>query len=241
MNIEIWIREIIDGWNYHIRKFRHRAVAKTAESVLKNLDLVNAVEGAKTSAAFEKEYLLTVATFKRRKTLFEQALALAPNAGLFLEFGTYKGDSINQLAKLRPGLRFVGFDSFVGLPEGWTAGTRKGGLSAKGRLPQVRENVELVTGFFEDSLPGFLAAQGNETVAFLHIDCDLYSSTIFVLNAIRDRLVKGSVIVFDEFYNYAEWQDGEYKAWMEFCEKENLSFRYIGYIRMGGQVAVQIE
>ncbi len=241
MNVEIWVRELIDGWNYHVRKFRHRAVAKAAESVLKNLDLINAVEGARTSATFEKQNLLTVATFKRRKALFEHALNLAPSTGLFLEFGTYKGNSINQLAKLRPASKFVGFDSFVGLPEGWTAGTRKGGLSARGRLPQVRANVELVTGFFEDSLPGYLTKQSNEQVAFVHIDCDLYSSTIFVLNAIRERLVKGTVIVFDEYYNYAEWLEGEHKAWMEFCAEENLSFKYVGYIRMGGQVAVQIE
>ncbi len=215
-------------------------VAKAAESVLKNLDLINAVEGAKTSAAFENQFLLSVATFKRRRALFDHALTLAPDAGLFLEFGTYKGDSINQLARLRPGTSFVGFDSFVGLPEGWTPGTRKGGLSAKGKVPRVRRNVTLVEGFFEDSLPGFLTGLGDEKIAFVHIDCDLYSSTIFVLNSLRDRLVPGSVIVFDEYYNYAEWQDGEHKAWTEFCENEKIDYEFIGYIRMGGQVAVRL-
>lgn len=238
--IVIWGREISNSWNYFVRKSRHRLVNKLAESVLMNMDIINAIEGARTSAQFEREHLLGVAPCKRRRELFQLALSHAPEKGLLLEFGTYNGDSINLLSKLRTGAKFFGFDSFQGLPEGWTAGTRAAGLSTHGRLPRVRGNVELVVGFFEDSLPKFLERHPDDHVAFVHIDCDLYSSTRTVLRSLQPRLQAGTVLLFDEYYNYADWREGEYKAWMEFCDQFDVGFRYLGYIRMGSQVAVQV-
>lgn len=205
-----------------------------------NMDIINAVDGAKSSARFERENLMNVDTFKKRKHLFEHALSLAPDEGLLMEFGTYRGDSINQLAKLRPKKRFHGFDSFVGLPEAWAGGVRKGAFSTQGKLPRVRRNVQLVQGFFEDSLPGFIEGCNDDPVAFVHVDCDLYSSTMTVLNLLKPRYVVGTVLVFDEYYNYSDWLLGEYKAWLEFCDEWSVEFKYIGYIRMGSQVAVQI-
>jgi len=236
----IWGREIASSWKYFVRKSRHRLVSKLAESVLVNMDIINAIEGARTSAQFEKAHLLEAVPLKTRKQLFGLGLSRVPEGGLYLEFGTYYGDSINLLSKLRPQAKFFGFDSFQGLPETWTAGTRAGGLSTHGKLPSVRRNVELVAGFFEDSLPKFLERYPGQPVAFIHIDCDLYSSTLTVLRNLRPRLQVGTVLVFDEYYNYPDWLDGEYKAWSEFCEEFHISFRYIGYIRLGSQVAVQI-
>ena len=39
--------------------------------------------------------------------------------GLFLEFGVYKGTSINFISSLIPDKKIYGFDSFGGLPEEW--------------------------------------------------------------------------------------------------------------------------
>jgi len=236
----IFIREVFTGWNYFFEKTRHRIVSKIAESVLMNMDIMNAVDGAKTSAACEKEHLLEVDTFKSRRELFRHALSLLSEQGLLLEFGTYRGDSINLLAKMMPGSKFYGFDSFQGLPERWTVGTREGGLSTGGVLPSVRDNVELVQGFFEESLPPFFARHPEEAVVFAHIDCDLYSSTLTILDNIYSRMKVGTVLVFDEYYNYADWLEGEYKAWIEFCDANKVGFKYIGYIRMGSQLTVQI-
>jgi hypothetical protein len=235
----IWGREIAGRWNYFVRKSRHRVVGKLAESVLTNMEIINAIEGARTSALFEREHLLEVPFVKKREELFRLAMSQVPEEGLFLEFGTYKGDSINLLSRLRPRNTFYGFDSFQGLPEGWTAGTREGGLSTHGKIPAVRRNVELVPGFFEATLPEFLELH-PEPVAFAHVDCDLYSSTLTVLRALQPRLQVGSVLVFDEYYNYAGWLEGEYKAWTEFCGEHRVGFRYLGYIRIGSQVCVKV-
>jgi hypothetical protein len=103
----------------------------------------------------------------------------------------------------------------------------------------VRKNVEIIPGFFEATLPKFLELH-PEPVAFAHVDCDLYSSTLTVLGALKPRLQVGSVLVFDEYYNYAGWSEGEYKAWTEFSGEHRIGFRYLGYIRIGSQVCVQV-
>jgi hypothetical protein len=48
--------------------------------------------------------------------------------------------------------------------------------------------------------------------------------------------------MFDEYFNYPEWQQGEYKAFTEFiASNDGLGYDYIGYIGNGGQVAVRLK
>ena len=65
----------------------------------------------------------------------------------------------------------------------------------------------------------------------MYIDCDLYSSTITILENFHSRIKTGTIIVFDEYFNYPEWQEGEYKAFTEYIERSDFSFEYIGYCR----------
>ena len=46
-------------------------------------------------------------------------------------------------------------------------------------------------------------------IRLLHIDCDLYSSTKDVFDQVYDRLVKGTVIIFDEYWNGPHWREDE--------------------------------
>jgi len=240
-SLTLLLREMTDHYNHFVQKTRHRMVKKLTESALQNLDLIHAIEGAKSSARFEKAHLRGTSFFKTRRQLFEQCLneVVHPD-GFYLEFGTYKGNSINLLAKLRPNKHFYGFDSFEGLPETWTQGCRKGAFSLKGALPVVRDNVSLIKGFFEESLSPFIEQYKNQKIAFLHIDCDLYSSTKTVLTLLSPMIHPGTVICFDEYYNYPEWEEGEYKAFIEYCETFQRKFEYLGYIRIGSQVAVKM-
>jgi hypothetical protein len=106
-------------------------------------------------------------------------------------------------------------------------------------LPQVCSNVQLHKGWFENTLPAF-REQHPEEIAFLHVDADLYSSTRTVFDLLGDSIVAGTVIVFDEFFNYPGWCEGEYKAFMEFCEERRAEVLYLGFARRGEQVAVKI-
>lgn len=240
-SVIIAARTFTDSYNNFFNKIKNRIIAKASESVLRNLDVINSFEGAKTSAVFEKQNLLHTPTFKNRKDLFKHCLDAVSVPGMYLEFGTYKGNSINIMAKYLPQQQFYGFDSFEGLPENWTPGCRKGAFSLRGKLPIVRKNVTLVKGFFEVSLPAFVAQHKDEKLAFIHIDCDLYSSTKTILELLQPNIVVGTIICFDEYYNYSDWQDAEYKAFSEFATQYNIGFKYIGYIRLGAQVAVRIE
>ena len=103
---------------------------------------------------------------------------------------------------------------------------KKGTYSLNGTLPSVNDNVELVVGLFEDTLEDFLKIH-KEPVAYLHLDADLYSSTKFVLDKLYDRIVEGTVISFDEVYNYPEYADHEIKAWVEFCDKNKISSKWV--------------
>ena len=94
------------------------------------------------------------------------ALGIAP-PGLALEFGVFKGTTINHLARLQPHRHFVGFDSFRGLPEHWT-GSRysRVNFDRKGQKPKVASNVTLVEGWFDQTLPEFLAVK-DEPIGFV--------------------------------------------------------------------------
>ncbi len=89
-------------------------------------------------------------------------------------------------------------------------------------------------------LPGFLA-ENQGPVAFLHLAADLYSATKTVLELVGSRLVTGSVVLFDEYFNYPGWQDGEHRAWMEYVDKTRLSFHYAGYTYDHEQVIVVVD
>lgn len=174
--------------------------------------------------------------FKLRKSLIENHEIAK---GLILEFGVYRGESIAQFASLLPTRTIHGFDSFEGLPENWRFGFEKGHFDTP--IPDsLPSNVELHSGWFDASLPGFLAANEGP-VAVLHIDCDLYSSTKTVLSLLKDRMQPGTIILFDEYYNYPEWEAGEFKAFQEFVRSTDLDYEYICYNVAQCQVAVRVR
>jgi hypothetical protein len=239
--LRIWARLRLEDYRTRVRRAKRRRLRKLAEVVLTDFDLMGGLLDLTSSAAFEREHLTRTPYFKSRTHLFRHALGqVAGDEGLFLEFGVYKGDSINRLAELRPAARWYGFDSFIGLPEMWNVGARAGAFDVGGRLPPVRSNVTLVKGFYEQTLAPFVAQHRRSKVAFMHIDCDLYSATRTVFAELSDLLQPGCVVVFDEFFNYSGWQDGEYKAFTEFLAAKGRSFDYVGYVRHSCQVAVRL-
>ena len=174
-----------------------------------------------------------------RYDLLKFAFARAPKEGLVAEFGVAKGASLRLLAGQTN--RVVhGFDSFGGLPEDWS-GTKEqtGAFTAQGKLPKVPGNVQLHPGWFDHTLPGFVTANPGPC-AFIHVDCDIYTSTVMIFQALRERIQPGTVIVFDEYFNYPGWRAHEYKAFQEFVQETGLSYKYIGVSGEKGHVAVAI-
>ena len=192
---------------------------------------------AASSERFVQDVMPTAHTFDDPIATLEHALSLAAPDGMALEFGVYNGRTLKVITEARKHHQVFGFDSFQGLPEDWRSNIPAGAFATE-QLPEVA-GAELVVGWFDDTLPGFLA-QHPGPVAFLHLDADLYSSTVTVLQQVGPRLRPGSVIVFDEYFNYPGWEQHEHRAWHEFVAKTGIECRYVAYTHNHEQVAVVV-
>jgi len=174
--------------------------------------------------------------FADRLPLLSLAASKADIDGLWLEFGVWRGESLNHLTALT-GATVYGFDSFEGLPETWSPSLKRGAFSTHGVLPRTAQNARLVKGWFEATLPKFLEARPASPASFIHIDCDLYKSTRFVLLELRSRIHPGTVIVFDEYTGMMP--DDEARAFREFVRLTGASYEYLGCSGQGS-LAVKI-
>lgn len=187
------------------------------------------------------------ALFEHRWRYFEYVVSqMKYKDGLYLEFGVFKGESINFISSIIDGRKIFGFDCFEGLPEDWLPLYGKGVFDRQGSLPEVNDNVELVKGMFDETLPGFLEEHRGEKCSFIHIDSDLYSSAKYVLTTLKNHIGRGTIICFDEFVGHIGWREDEYKAFMEFIEETGYQYRYVAgsYVdmlhRCGERVAIEI-
>jgi O-methyltransferase len=195
-------------------------------------------------AKSEREVFLatTYEAFRReaRRDLF---LAIAvfhyqnqPVDGYYFEFGCHRGrtmrlawDAFHHLFDRT----YVGFDSFEGLPPFasydcmpiWS----QGGLATSEQefraiitahgVPDDR--LVTIKGFFRHSLNVACAARLLPTAAaVVYVDCDLYDSTVPVLEFVRPFLTRGTILVFDDWFCFHGDPDrGERRAFREFRER----------------------
>lgn len=197
---------------------------------------------------------------KKREVVFEKCFAflrakeISPKA--YLEFGVARGTSIISNYHFAQdynytNLPFFAFDSFKGLPES------EGGVFEEGTMSYSTasfkrfiykagvdlDSVNIVEGFFNESLTEDLRAreQFEPGIYIVHIDCDLYSSTLDALKWVKPMLEKNSIVVFDDWYSFDsknnpnEW--GERKAFYELGFEKDFEVLYdanpwnIGFVR----------
>ena len=157
------------------------------------------------TALYVKEHMSDVHSVHDWRGVHDIAISEVDMDGMVLEFGVYSAMITNYIAERFPDRKVHGFDSFEGLPEFWRDGYDKGvfGVDA---LPAVRENIDLHKGWFDESIPPFienvLMKEKEKNIAYLHVDCDLYSSTKSIFDLLGQWIVPGTVIVFDEYFNY---------------------------------------
>lgn len=214
------LREELRGWERRTRRDVWTALEQ---------------EAARTSAELVRTEMTSLTLSTHPHQTLRDALAAAPAEGMALEFGVATGTTLQIIADARDG-GVYGFDSFAGLPEHWRLGYDAGEFAE--RPPQV-PGAELVVGLFEDTLEGFLAAHPGP-VAFVHVDCDLYSSTRTVLEQLAPRFVEGTVLLFDEYFNFPGWQEHEHRAWREHAAGTGLGFAYAGLTMDDEQVWVRV-
>lgn len=147
----------------------------------------------------------------------------------YFEFGVYKGESLHYWVKMNtnPRSRFFGFDSFKGLPEEWTkvwGSLPEGSFNVDGKTPSIGDpRVNLIKGWFQDTLDIFLRDYDtNDGLKVVHIDADLYSSTLYVLTKLDNLLSKGDIIIFDEFSS-----GDECKAFLDYSSAYMKNFKIV--------------
>jgi len=212
--------------------FRRFVLKHYGSNLLVDLQL----DAKKDTIDYVKANMPDAPYFEKHPALVKFVVHEASLPGLYLEFGVGRGKSIRWIGA-DAGRPVYGFDSFDGIPEYWNGNPI--GAFAQKRLPKVPDNVQFQIGMFDKTIPGFLE-EHDDPVAFLHVDCDLYSSTVTIFDAFGPRLQPGAVILFDEYYNFPRWQQHEYKAFQEFVEKNGIEYEYIGYSVTGQQVAVRM-
>jgi hypothetical protein len=150
--------------------------------------------------------------------------------GLCLEFGVYKGESLNYFSNYLPERHWYGFDSFLGLQEDWKGGWfEKGHFNLKNNIPKFNKNVTLIQGWFKETLSKFLNKH-KETISFIHIDCDTYESTKDIFKVLKkESLQDGCIILFDEYFGYINWENNEFKAWKEYVKKNKIKYEYVAF------------
>ena len=128
----------------------------------------------------------------------------------------------------------------TGLPQAW-GDEPIGAYSTGGVVPNIAGNVFFHKGLFSDTLTPFLNNLGDEAyVAYANIDCDLYTSTLDILEALHGRIVAGTILVFDEYICHPTWRQDEFRAWRESCKRFGWKYEYLGFSLSSKQAVVRV-
>ncbi|HOW98743.1 MAG TPA: TylF/MycF/NovP-related O-methyltransferase [Kiritimatiellia bacterium] len=217
--VQAFYRLIEVGQIHPVRELKLRALQRTTDYI--------------------EKHALDAVGLDTQRDLIDYSLREVRVPGFYLEFGVFTGGTIRHIAKQLPAGQLIhGFDSFEGLPEAWSGfDLGKDTFNLKGKLPKVPPNVVLHKGWFKDTIPAWLKENSGK-IAFLHIDCDLFSSTVEILDGLAPRMQAGTVVLFDDYFNYPNWENHGFKAWQDYVAKHGVKYDYIGYARQ--QAAVRV-
>ena len=218
---------IVNKTNFGIEHFKYAPIVCHPENKDRPLDY---------------EHFKAVHLNMERDYHLEETLKQIRINGEILEFGVWSGRSINIIADILKDKTIHGFDSFEGLPEDWAMSNgefhnpnilkRKKGHFALEELPEVKSNVRLWNGWFNETIPHYIDEIKPQQIAFLHVDGDLYSSARTNLYELEKYIVKDTIICFDEFYpfgrkKYERWEENEFKALKEWTIEFDREFEVI--------------
>jgi O-methyltransferase len=191
--------------------------------------------------ALRRERFSDCPEFEKRIELYSHVASIVGNEPIdYLEFGVWKGDAIDAWRKLNaaPESRFVGFDTFEGLPEDWEAGHPKGTFSTQGATPGIDDpRVSFVKGLFQHTLLKFLDETKFRNRLVINVDCDLYTATLYVLTMLDRYFQPGTIIIFDDFYSMSH----EFKAFVDYDRSFGRTWHALGRMPHCVKAAIEIR
>lgn len=195
--------------------------------------------------------------YSAREQMLRTALEFAEWSRLegdYLEFGVWQGRTFAAAYYFaaRYGLdsmRFYAFDSFQGLPKvaaedsngsaefqsGDYQWNRRDFETNLDRWRVPRNRVEIVPGWFSDTLNAKLTESlPLQKAAIVWVDCDLYESTVPVLEFLERYVQDGTVLIFDDWFCFrADPKRGEQKAFAQWLghnpELRATPFHHFGW------------
>jgi len=143
----------------------------------------------------------------------------------YLEFGVFEGESIKKWKELNKDAdsRFYGFDTFTGLPEDWGNKPRSH-FDMRGTPPGLDDKrVFFVKGLFQGTLGTFLQDFSPRSRLIIHLDADLYSSTLYCLTTLNPFVADDTILIFDEFSDL----NHEFAAFHDYCRSFRRQFKLL--------------
>lgn len=178
--------------------------------------------------------------YNKRKDLYKYILdkeSLNKNVN-YIEFGVADGDSFKWWVEnsKHTETTFSGFDTFSGLPEDWGP-FKKGDMSTNNKVPEINdERCKFYVGLFQQTLPDFVKNFNFNNRSVIHLDADLFSSTIYVLTTLAPYLKSGDIIFFDEFNVPMH----EFHAFDIFVNSYYIKYEVLGAVNNFYQIAIKI-
>jgi O-methyltransferase len=160
----------------------------------------------------------------------------------YLEFGTASGTSLRWWLERNRNTqsRFHAFDTFTGLPEDW-GGVRAGTFTQQGKPPEVNDGrCTFHVGLFSQTLPPFLAGARLDRKLVVHVDPDLYSSTLYLLTMLASRMKTGDVLLLADFCSLRH-PTHVFRAFHDFVSAYGLDYEVLASSNFGHQTAVRVK
>jgi hypothetical protein len=211
---------------------------------LYNFSLLSSWVNRESGKVTYKDFYTPFRNYDRRVKLHQHvvsSLGLDKKPIHYLEFGVASGTSFAWWIKANqhPGSRFFGFDTFEGLPEDWHF-FKKGAFSFDAPLVEDARGT-FIKGLFQDTVYTFLDnyranIDNPEATRVLHLDADLYSSTLFALTMLAPFLRNGDILLFDEF----NIPNHEFAAWNDFVRSYYIKYEVIGSVNNFYQTAIRV-
>lgn len=172
---------------------------------------------------YENGFMLTSEPYRLGNILahYELYKKIIDIPGDVIELGVFKGNSLIQFSTFRElfenelSRKIIGFDIFGLFPEEcliesdkqfaekWNDKFNSEFLSKKDLEKSLKSkkisNVELIQGNILETVPRYLKENPHIRISLLHIDTDVYEPAKKSLELLFDRVVKGGVIIFDDY------------------------------------------
>jgi len=223
--------------NYIIGKFVNGVYNKE----LYNIDRVLRKRSLERTAIYVEENMKNAIGLKNRIEIikFLKEISNDKNNKLHLGFALYDAKMINTiLKKIEPNILYC-FENVKGLEEDWKD-YKKGNLKNNFSMKFERKNVKLVIGDYKENIKKLLN-ENKQKCELVYLDCNTYNITKEVLNVLKERIVKDTILFIYDYFNYLGWEEGQFKAFQEFVKENNIKYKYLAYEKYGYTVAIKIK